>query len=99
MAARSHEWGRLLTGRDASGTYGIQMFSIRREQGRLAELAPAVRVLAGGDRDARAVAPGARRRARRARDGGRGAAGARAACREGIDALPRRRSGWRRSPT
>jgi DNA-binding CsgD family transcriptional regulator/tetratricopeptide (TPR) repeat protein len=48
MAERSHEWGKLLTGRDATGTYGIQMFSIRREQGRLAELAPAVRVLAGG---------------------------------------------------
>ncbi|HEY5053746.1 MAG TPA: hypothetical protein VII45_10090, partial [Solirubrobacterales bacterium] len=48
MAARSHEWGRLLTGRDASGIYGIQMFGIRREQGRLAELAPAVRILAGG---------------------------------------------------
>ena len=47
MAARSHEWGRLLTGRDASGVYGIQMFSIRREQGRLVELAPAVRILAG----------------------------------------------------
>lgn len=46
MAERSHEWSRVLTGRDASGTYGIQMFSIRREQGRLAELAPAVRVLA-----------------------------------------------------
>jgi DNA-binding CsgD family transcriptional regulator/tetratricopeptide (TPR) repeat protein len=45
-AARSNEWGRLLTGRDASGTYGIQMFGIRREQGRLAELAPAVRILA-----------------------------------------------------
>jgi DNA-binding CsgD family transcriptional regulator/tetratricopeptide (TPR) repeat protein len=48
MAARSQEWGRLLTGRDASGIYGIQMFGIRREQGRLAELAPAVRILAGG---------------------------------------------------
>ena len=47
MAERSHEWGRLLTGRDASGTHGIQMFGIRREQGRLAELAPAVRILAG----------------------------------------------------
>jgi DNA-binding CsgD family transcriptional regulator/tetratricopeptide (TPR) repeat protein len=51
-AIRSNEWGRLLTGRDASGTYGIQMFGIRREQGRLAELAPAVRILAGDpDRD------------------------------------------------
>ncbi len=48
MAARSHEWGRLLTGRDASGIYGIQMFGVRREQGRLAELAPAVRILAAG---------------------------------------------------
>jgi DNA-binding CsgD family transcriptional regulator/tetratricopeptide (TPR) repeat protein len=47
MAERSQEWGRLLTGRDASGTYGIQMFGIRREQGRLAELAPAVGILAG----------------------------------------------------
>jgi ATP/maltotriose-dependent transcriptional regulator MalT len=48
MAALSHDWSRLLTGRDASGTYGIQMFSIRREQGRLAEVAPVLRVLAGG---------------------------------------------------
>jgi DNA-binding CsgD family transcriptional regulator len=48
MAVRSREYGELLTGRDASGTFGIQMFSVRREQGRLAELAPAVRILAGG---------------------------------------------------
>ena len=41
----SQEWGRLLTGRDASGTYAIQMFGLRREQGRLAELAPVVRLL------------------------------------------------------
>jgi DNA-binding CsgD family transcriptional regulator len=47
LAHRSHEWSRLLTGRDASGVYGIQMFGIRREQGRLAELAPVIRVLAG----------------------------------------------------
>ncbi len=52
MAERSHDWGRLLTGRDASGIHGLQMFGIRREQGRLAELAPAVRILAGdGDRE------------------------------------------------
>ncbi len=49
LALRSHEWSRLLTGRDASGVYGIQTFSVRREQGRLAELAPLLRVLAGGD--------------------------------------------------
>jgi DNA-binding CsgD family transcriptional regulator len=46
-ANRSREWGDLLIGRGASGTYGVQMFGIRREQGRLAELAPAVRILAG----------------------------------------------------
>jgi DNA-binding CsgD family transcriptional regulator/tetratricopeptide (TPR) repeat protein len=48
-AERSREWGRLLVGRDASAVYGIQMFGVRREQGRLAELAPIVRVLADGD--------------------------------------------------
>ena len=47
-AERSREWGRLLTGRDASGIYGIQMFSVRREQGRLSEFAPVVRVLVAG---------------------------------------------------
>ncbi len=47
MARRSHDWSQLLTGRDASGVYGIQMFSIRREQGRLVELAPVIRILAG----------------------------------------------------
>ncbi len=46
LAARhSEEWGRLMAGRDASGTYAIQMFGLRREQGRLAELAPVVRLL------------------------------------------------------
>jgi DNA-binding CsgD family transcriptional regulator/tetratricopeptide (TPR) repeat protein len=45
-AQRSHDWGRLLTGRDATGSFGIEMFSIRREQGRLAELAPVIRILA-----------------------------------------------------
>ena len=50
LALRSHEWSRLLTGRDASGVYGIQMFSVRREQGRLAELAPVIRILAGEGR-------------------------------------------------
>jgi DNA-binding CsgD family transcriptional regulator/tetratricopeptide (TPR) repeat protein len=48
MAGRSHDWARLLADRDASGTHGIQMFGVRREQGRLAELAPVIRILAGG---------------------------------------------------
>ncbi len=51
LAHRSHEWSRLLTGRDASGIYGIQMFTVRREQGRLAELAPVIRILAGQGRE------------------------------------------------
>jgi DNA-binding CsgD family transcriptional regulator len=57
-AERSREWGQLLVGRDASGVYGIQMFGVRREQGRLAELAPVIRVLATGDRGGRAWRPG-----------------------------------------
>ncbi len=51
MASRSYEAGQLLTGPGASGTYGIQMFSLRREQGRLAELAPVLRILTAGDRE------------------------------------------------
>jgi DNA-binding CsgD family transcriptional regulator/tetratricopeptide (TPR) repeat protein len=58
MAARSYEWGRLLTGRDASGGHGIQMFSLRREQGRLAELAPVIRILASEPRDEGPWRPG-----------------------------------------
>ena len=96
---RSHEWSRLLTGRDASGIYGIQMFGIRREQGRLAELAPVVRILAGeADREgpwrpglvAVLAELGMEREARRELG---------AARRRGHRRLPRRRCGWRRSPT
>lgn len=58
MAQRSEEAGRLLTGRDASGTYGIQMFTLRREQGRLVELAPVIRVVAGGGRERGTWRPG-----------------------------------------
>jgi DNA-binding CsgD family transcriptional regulator len=57
-AERSREWGQLLVGRDASGVYGIQMFGVRREQGRLAELAPVIRVLATRDRRGGAWRPG-----------------------------------------
>jgi DNA-binding CsgD family transcriptional regulator len=57
-ARRSHEWSRLLTGRPASGIYGIQMFGIRREQGRLAELAGVMRTLAGGDHSPSVWRPG-----------------------------------------
>jgi ATP/maltotriose-dependent transcriptional regulator MalT len=58
IAWRSHEWSRLLTGRDASGVQGIQMFSVRREQGRLPELAPVIRILAGNAERAGPWLPG-----------------------------------------
>ena len=57
-AIASHEWSRLLSGRVASGVHGIQMFSIRREQGRLAELAAATRMFARSADSAGAWRPG-----------------------------------------
>jgi DNA-binding CsgD family transcriptional regulator len=57
-AERSHEWSRLLSGRDASSIHGIQMFGVRREQGRLAELAPVMGLLAGADGSAGVWRPG-----------------------------------------
>ncbi len=56
-AERSRELASLLSA-DASGIHGIQMFSIRREQGRLAELAPVIRILARDDGGAAAWRPG-----------------------------------------
>ena len=56
-AQRSHEWSRVLTGRPAS-IHGIQMFGIRREQGRLAELAAATRAFAQSERSTSAWRPG-----------------------------------------
>ncbi len=44
----SRRWGELLRARDVSGSHGIQMFNLRREQGRLGELAPVARLLAAG---------------------------------------------------
>jgi DNA-binding CsgD family transcriptional regulator len=58
LARRSHEYSRLLTGRDASGVFGIQMFGIRREQGRLAELAPVMRIVAAQAGDGSPWRPG-----------------------------------------
>jgi ATP/maltotriose-dependent transcriptional regulator MalT len=57
-AERSGELAGLLRGRDGSGVHGIQMFSIRREQGRLTELASLVRILASGDGSTDAWRPG-----------------------------------------
>jgi tetratricopeptide (TPR) repeat protein len=46
-------------GEDLSGLHGLQLFVIRREQGRLQELAPLVRILASGERVAHLWGPGA----------------------------------------
>ena len=43
MAYQSLTVGRRLQGQDPSGTFGIQMFTIRREQGRLREIEPVLR--------------------------------------------------------
>ena len=75
------------------------MFSVRREQGRLAELAPVIRILAGEGRTRRAVAARARRAARRARHGGGGEARARGASPPTGSTRSARRSGSPRSRT
>jgi DNA-binding CsgD family transcriptional regulator/tetratricopeptide (TPR) repeat protein len=43
MAYQSLVVGRRLQGQDPAGTFGIQMFTIRREQGRLREIEPVLR--------------------------------------------------------
>ena len=50
--------GRLTLGDRVEGVYGIQMFSIRREQGRLAEVAPVVKRLIDEKPDEKAWLPG-----------------------------------------
>ena len=45
QARRALEWSRQM-GRDAVGVYGIQMFGVRREQGRLSAMLPVARTLA-----------------------------------------------------
>ena len=57
MAGRALELSRS-QGYDGSGVYGIQMFGIRREQDRLAELAPLVRALAAGGSGSAVWRPG-----------------------------------------
>jgi DNA-binding CsgD family transcriptional regulator len=46
LANDGRDWGRALDGIDVAAVYGIQMFGIRREQGRLGELVPVLSALA-----------------------------------------------------
>jgi class 3 adenylate cyclase/tetratricopeptide (TPR) repeat protein len=50
--------GRLTLGDQVEGVYGIQMFSIRREQGRLAEVAPVIKRLIDETPNEKAWLPG-----------------------------------------
>jgi tetratricopeptide (TPR) repeat protein len=53
-AKRADEVARRIEG-GPSAAYGIQMFSIRREQGRLGEIAPVIRLIASAEKDADSV--------------------------------------------
>ncbi|MFP5322267.1 MAG: ATP-binding protein [Acidimicrobiia bacterium] len=56
-ARAAHEVGAFLSGRDASGGFGVQMFSLRREQGRLDEARPMVEAVAHLHREDHAWRP------------------------------------------
>jgi class 3 adenylate cyclase/tetratricopeptide (TPR) repeat protein len=58
FAREGQKLGRLTVGDQFEGVYGIQMFSIRREQGRLAEVAPVVKRLIDENPDEKAWLPG-----------------------------------------
>jgi tetratricopeptide (TPR) repeat protein len=45
LAQKAQELGRFPSGPDFDGLYGLQMFGIRREQGRLAEVAPVLQAV------------------------------------------------------
>jgi DNA-binding CsgD family transcriptional regulator/tetratricopeptide (TPR) repeat protein len=58
FAMRGLEVGSRLPGIDAAGVFGLQMFSLRREQGRLAEVAPLLQPFVEATPSARTWLPG-----------------------------------------
>src|SRR5205085_12048676 len=58
LARRTLAIGARMPGLDATGVYGVQMFTLRREQGRLAEVAPAVQLFVDSELGAAAWRPG-----------------------------------------
>jgi tetratricopeptide (TPR) repeat protein len=58
LSKEALELGRQTHGEDVEGVYGIQMFTIRREQGRLGEVAPVVKRMIDEDPGATAWKPG-----------------------------------------
>jgi len=57
-AERANELSTIISGTDTSGAYGVQMFSLRREQGRLDEVRPVVEAVVRLDRAHAAWRPG-----------------------------------------
>jgi DNA-binding CsgD family transcriptional regulator len=58
LAQRAFEWSRHMSGPPRSAEYGLHLFGIRREQGRLAELKPLVELMARQGKTAAAWRPG-----------------------------------------
>ncbi len=58
LIAQALQIGRRMPGLDAPGVYGMQMFTLRCEQGRLAEIAPLLRALVATMPDAGIWRPG-----------------------------------------
>jgi DNA-binding CsgD family transcriptional regulator len=58
LAQEAFAIGQRLRGQDASGSFGMQMFTLRRQQGRLQEFAPAVRYFVATSPEHAAWRPG-----------------------------------------
>jgi DNA-binding NarL/FixJ family response regulator len=58
LAGRTLEIGDRMPGLDATGVYGVQMFTLRREQGRLEEVGPVVRQIVQANPQANVWRPG-----------------------------------------
>ncbi|MDB5946380.1 MAG: transcriptional regulator, LuxR family [Ramlibacter sp.] len=58
LAKRTLEIGDRMPGLDAAGVYGVQMFTLRREQGRLEEVGPVVRQIVQTNPHANVWRPG-----------------------------------------
>jgi tetratricopeptide (TPR) repeat protein len=58
LAQQAEEWGQRLQAYGVDGAFGIKMFTIRRAQGRLREIAPAVHLLVQREAEASTWRPG-----------------------------------------
>jgi class 3 adenylate cyclase/ATP/maltotriose-dependent transcriptional regulator MalT len=58
LAAEADAFAARMSGADVSGAYGVQMFTIRREQGRLDEVRPVIEMMARGEAEHSTWRPG-----------------------------------------